>query len=85
VLEALVVEDILTSAGSQQINSLAKAHQEPSFAAQAAAKSLLGGQIEKFLNALLERTSAGNNNNNSSTAATLRSYTGTDYNVFFDS
>jgi len=89
VLEALAVEDMLDRAGSQRVVSLAIAHQEPSFAAQAAAKSLVAGQLEKFLNALLERTSAASASSSASSSsavtASLRSYTGTDYNIFFDS
>lgn len=90
VLEALTVEDILDKTTSQQIVSLAKAHQEPSFAAQAAAKSLLSGHLEKFLNALLERTAAAAAATNGSSpggdsVSTQRSYTGYNYNVFFDS
>lgn len=93
VLEALTVEDILAPTSSQQIVSLAKAHQEPSFAAQAAAKSLLAGHLERFLNALLERTSAAaiaasSSSPNGTTNNSIvpgRSYTGTNYNIFFDS
>lgn len=56
VIEALQAEDMLDSAGSQQLVSLAKAHQDPSFAAQAAAKSLLSGHLERFVNDLLNRS-----------------------------
>lgn len=56
LIEALQAEDMLDTAGSQQLVSLAKAHQEPSFAAQAAAKSLLSNHLEKFVNDLLARS-----------------------------
>jgi hypothetical protein len=88
---------MLDKAGSQQILSLAKAHQEPSFAAQAAAKSILSGYLEKFVNNLHNRyakastaeTKSGGSANASTADAKTSSagYTysaGTDYAVFFD-
>ena len=49
VLEALVAEDVLDSNSSGQISALAEAHNEPSFAALAASKALLSGQLEQFV------------------------------------
>ena len=57
LLEALVSEEMLDVTGSQQIVSLAKAHQEPSFAAQAAARSILCSQLEVFVNNMHDRLS----------------------------
>lgn len=48
LMDALVREDVLTSSSSIQITSLAQAHREPSFAAQAAARSLMTGHIAKW-------------------------------------
>jgi hypothetical protein len=48
LMDALVREDVLTSSSSIQITSLAQVHREPSFAAQAAARSLMTGHIAKW-------------------------------------
>ena len=48
LMDALVREDVLTSTSSIQITSLAQVHREPSFAAQAAARSLMTGHIAKW-------------------------------------
>jgi hypothetical protein len=83
VLEALKDEEIIDSGGAQQILALAKAHQEPSFAAQAAAKSLVAGCVERFVNAQHERIHRAMTNGNGK--ATQRIHTGgADYSVFFD-
>jgi hypothetical protein len=83
VLEALKDEEIIDSGGAQQILALAKAHQEPSFAAQAAAKSLVAGCVERFVNAQHERIQRAMTNGNGK--ATQRIHTGgADYSVFFD-
>jgi hypothetical protein len=93
VLEALVVEDMLDKAGSQQILALAKAHQEPSFAAQAAAKSILSGYLEKFVNNLHNRyakasasaqASDTGGGSGASSSASYKYSSGSDYAVFFD-
>lgn len=52
LIEALIAYDILTSSSASEIVSIAVTHQEPSFAATAAAKSLLSGQLELFLSAV---------------------------------
>jgi hypothetical protein len=48
LMDALVREDVLTNSSSIQITSLAQVHREPSFAAQAAARSLMTGHIAKW-------------------------------------
>lgn len=92
LIEALQAEDMLDAAGSQQLMSLAKAHQEPSFAAQAAAKSLVSGHLEKFVNDLLTRSL--NKLNGTATKAAPgtstvvsrnQGYSSADYALFFDS
>lgn len=49
MLDSLVAEEVVDVGGSQQLVALAEAHNEPSFAALAAAKALLGGHIERFV------------------------------------
>jgi hypothetical protein len=64
LLEGLQDQQVITSEISAKIFSLAEVHSEPSFAATAASRAILGEEIDKFMFSLLHRKYFDNQDTN---------------------